>query len=280
MWLPQRSRRPTPRRPTQHAGSRSIARPTSALRATRRARSPRFAATSTSGRTATTAVRPDGQVGCPEGNYLVCRDLSENDANCGACGNRCDPNPVVRNTYQGCTGGTCGWTRCINEWGNCDGDPDNGCEEHLNTNDNCNSCGNACAPGQECRYLSVGFTPPVLACTCSAGETFCPVSTLNGIPLGQCHDLSSSKIAYGACGHSCASGEVCDFGVCRLECATGTADCNGSRIDQCEVNTNADPNNCGGCGIKCDGVAGQACVGGRCVVKPCDEVDAGGGPTR
>ncbi|AKU95633.1 hypothetical protein AKJ09_02297 [Labilithrix luteola] len=67
--------------------------------------------------------------------------------------------------------------------------------------------------------------------------------------------------------------------MCRLDCGTGRANCNGNQSDACETNIDSDPNNCGGCGITCNAVAGQACVQGRCVVEPCDDtVDAGRGP--
>jgi hypothetical protein len=63
---------------------------------------------------------------------------------------------------------------------------------------------------------------------------------------------------------------VCNYGTCSRHCIDGRADCNGNPSDDCETNIDNDPENCGGCGIVCDAVAGQACVGGRCVVEPCN----------
>ncbi len=226
---------------------------------------------------------PDGKIYCGEAG---CVDSDWDDAHCGVCGNACDPGAIENNTYKGCVKGECGRTKCAGLWGNCDNDPSNGCEAPLDTDDNCSACGAACGDAQKCRWFFQFPVPPFLACACPEGRSFCEIGLIDyddrgPLPVGNCHDFSSDEGACGGCGVTCRSlRHNCEFGVCRLNCLDGTADCNGSEIDGCEVNTNADPSNCGGCGIECDGVAGQACVGGRCVVKPCDDVDAGGGMTR
>ena len=131
----------------------------------------------------------DGEVPCSNGLYVTCLDTSRDDNSCGACGNVCPAGLVERNSYKGCVGGTCGNDKCIPEWGNCDGASGNGCETRTNTNEHCGACGRACSPGEECRYVQAGFQPPKLTCTCPVGETFCPFSALNGLPVGQCYDL-------------------------------------------------------------------------------------------
>lgn len=223
-----------------------------------------------------------GEIACFNGVFFSCVDPSTNDRHCGSCENACDPAPidVEKNTFRGCFGGGCGAVKCLPERGDCDGDASNGCETTLISNEHCGACGNACASEMECRYIQESFLSEELKCACAAGETFCQTGVKNGVSVGACYDLRSDIRSCGACGAACSTGEHCDFGICRIDCAAGTADCNGSKSDGCEVNTNADPKNCGGCGMACDGVAGQACVGGRCVVKPCDEVDAGGETTR
>ena len=48
---------------------------------------------------------------------------------------------------------------------------------------------------------------------------------------------------------------------CPLNCPTGTADCNGDRVD-CETSLDSDPNNCGGCNVACG--FGESCSNGVC----------------
>ncbi|MDF2698001.1 MAG: hypothetical protein K0S65_6384, partial [Labilithrix sp.] len=79
------------------------------------------------------------------------------------------------------------------------------------------------------------------------------------------------------CGNVCGvrgakvHGGFCSYGTCAFTCSTGWADCNGNPEDGCEINTMSDPQNCGGCGITCNGIAGQVCAGGRCAVEPCNQ---------
>jgi hypothetical protein len=75
----------------------------------------------------------------------------------------------------------------------------------------------------------------------------------------------------GACAMPCSTNNItpsCVAGSCSSGvCATGFADCNGDKQkDGCEVNTQTDPANCGGCTIAC--ASGQSCVAGACVI-PC-----------
>lgn len=202
---------------------------------------------------------------------IPCVNPKADDKNCGGCGNVCDSTnggaPSYPNAYYGCSSGQCGALKCVERMGNCDGDVTNGCEASLMTNQNCGGCGLACPAGQECRlYQGVG------TCMCEPGKTFCN---------GECYDLKSDFFNCGACGNSCrfltkkGGAEACLYGVCTLQCWSGKADCNGNTADGCETDTDADPNNCGACGNTCDAVAGQACVGGKCMVEPCDP-DAGG----
>lgn len=221
------------------------------------------------------------ECGCRDDQVLcfgLCLDLRRMDAHCGACGNACDPTGdggvLYPNTYYGCVDSQCGKLKCKVEFGNCDGDLINGCESELSTEENCGSCGNACAPGEECRLdLNARYR-----CMCPPSKTYCSASAL----YGDCYDTTSDRRNCGGCGISCGTAYgaigLCVNGTCKMDCNAGRADCNGNQADGCEVNIDSDPRNCGACGIACDAIAGQACVGGRCVVEPCDEVgvDAGG----
>lgn len=76
----------------------------------------------------------------------VCVDLQVDVANCGACANAC---PVRPNAASSCAAGVCRST-CLAEFGDCDGDPTNGCEALLSTAAHCGACGRTCASGQRC----------------------------------------------------------------------------------------------------------------------------------
>jgi len=232
--------------------------------------------------------------GCPP-DERFCADQfrcvkRDDDNNCGACGNKCDPNndggTPPPDAFYGCANEQCGALKCNPLKGNCDGLVENGCETSLDTNDNCGACGNACPDGQACR----GGPDAKAHCMCPPGRTFCPRGTSGNLEVGECVDVATDQQNCGACGVSCADYEIppsarsstvatCKYGSCVAECSYGFADCNRSESDGCEINTNSDPRNCGGCGIVCDAVAGQACVAGRCVVEPCS-LDAGGGSAR
>jgi hypothetical protein len=234
----------------------------------------------------------EGKCGCDEWSTYCptvkkCIDTDIEDTHCGACGNACEltnGDPPLPNAYYGCVGGQCGRLKCAPNYGNCDGIQSNGCEASLRSPESCGGCGIVCAPGQECQLDTRG----VPRCVCPSGQTFCPTMWIGDLPLGACFDLSSDRGNCGACGVACqdnnalagTSSGACIYGKCSMVCDDGRANCNGSEADECEVNIRSDPMNCGGCGKVCDAVAGQACVEGRCVVEPCDQVQDAGEVTR
>jgi hypothetical protein len=230
----------------------------------------------------------DFDCGCPADQLLCgwrCADSKNDDNNCGTCGTQCDATnggaPAVDNAYYGCENGECGALKCNKRFANCDDVESNGCETSLLSDANCGACGNACPDGQACRLD--GDQQP--QCMCPPGKTYCQTVCYGNDCLGACVDLTSSLSHCGACGAGCPSNglsnsqRTCSYGTCVMRCNQGQADCNNSASDGCEVNTDSDPRNCGGCGIGCDAVAGQACVAGRCVVEPCGS-EGGGGTAR
>jgi hypothetical protein len=55
--------------------------------------------------------------------------------------------PAVAGADSYCSAGSCEWD-CQLDYDDCDGNPDNGCEAHLNTDsNNCGSCGHSCCGG-------------------------------------------------------------------------------------------------------------------------------------
>jgi hypothetical protein len=66
---------------------------------------------------------------------------------CGACNRACG---ASANAVGGtCTDGACRLS-CRPDFANCDGEPANGCETDLSTEDNCGFCGNNCALAPAC----------------------------------------------------------------------------------------------------------------------------------
>jgi hypothetical protein len=180
---------------------------------------------------------------------------------CGACGTVCPPPteppfPPEWNAGYYCVNAQCNQPSCNPEYGDCNNDfPDaagDGCETHVSDDPkNCGACGVACEPGEICGDGG---------CHCPCGAT-CFTK------------LDSDPNNCGACGVVCQQlpgvDPVCDQGICEYPCLSSRADCDQRRSNGCEVNIMDDPANCGGCGIRCDGIEGQACVEGRCTMTEC-----------
>lgn len=217
-----------------------------------------------------------------------CKDLQTDDANCGACGVRCDAQPAglpfpPPNARYGCVGGSCDRLKCdvsLSDWNDCNGDlntPDgDGCEIDLTrpSEDHCGGCGVECAPGEKCAADDRRSGPPSFECLCKPGEIKCAERG----DYVTCANLDIDPMNCGACRRRCASAAhgmaVCRAGSCAVACDPGWLDCNGFEGDGCETNVRQDPANCGACGHKCDGGQSQACVAGKCVVEECQESEA------
>ncbi len=99
--------------------------------------------------------------------------------------------------------------------------------------------------------------------------------------FGNCDDRSSNGCeqplntveACGECGRSCLqpnTSSACVGGDCQITaCDPSWADCDGSAESGCETNIDT-PENCGGCGNRCDlQNANASCGGGECRVEGC-----------
>ncbi len=210
-----------------------------------------------------------------------CVDLTTNNANCGACGNRCPTGGVcsggicicpVGQTACGsgasavcsdltsdnancgrcrgacsagllCSGGVCG-TVCGVGLTNCSGS----CRLLTNDSSNCSSCGNRCPPSQIC-VDSV--------CRCVSGQTNCG---------GSCVNTATDVNHCGACGHVCSLPNAvarCSLGACAVSrCDVGFDDCDRTAANGCEANLNTNGAHCGLCGRMCD--VTSSCIGGGC----------------
>ncbi|MBX3216091.1 MAG: hypothetical protein KF850_28885 [Labilithrix sp.] len=236
----------------------------------------------------------EGRCGCPAGFTSCngrCVDLSTNDLNCGECGRACPFIPedgpfagcelIDKHAQAKCLNGVCGNLACQLGWGDCDKDmgqcPNHpqgawsGCETPVTTLENCGACGNKCGPGQICGR--VGLEIKCIDTCDKLGLTDCGSAGEQG---GGCRDLNNDPHYCGSCVNACPGAGphqsvTCNKGSCEYPCDDGYADCNGDLADGCEVNTMINPNDCGGCGVTCDGVLGQPCVEGKCLTTTCDE---------
>jgi hypothetical protein len=190
-----------------------------------------------------------------------CANTANDPANCGACATVCALAGVAAN---GCASGACTVVRCNAGAGDCDGAAGNGCETNTQTSvTSCGSCGRACAlPHASARCA--GGSCAVAAC--AAGFADCDLDPVNGCEVNTGTDNTSC----GACGTTCAAGQVCSGGACGATCASPLRTCGTGSTAFC-ANAAIDPANCGACGTVCAlaNVAAQGCGAGACTVARC-----------
>jgi hypothetical protein len=191
-----------------------------------------------------------------------CRDLQTDNANCGTCGTTCGAG-------QACSMGMCRLT-CATGQTAC-GMPE-ACTNTQSDRANCGMCGNACAAGLVC---DMGACVP----SCRMGQTNC---------MGSCTSTETDPNHCGACGTVCGpyanAIASCGASMCIMTCNAGFNDCNGDRMDGCEVDTRVDANNCGRCGNACNFANGTGvCSMSGCRLTACnpgfenaDGIDANG----
>jgi len=171
-----------------------------------------------------------------------CVDFSGDENNCGGCGTVCE-------LGKDCVDGEC---VCLPDEVDCG----NKCANLLFDHDNCGTCGNACAADEGC-FL---------------GECRCPDPTQDYCD-GQCVSVGSDNDNCGWCGNKCLFGRECVAGQCEDPCGPCEDHVDGACVPkdgqtECKgacVNTQSDPNNCGGCGNVCPNSGG--CQDGVCT--PC-----------
>jgi hypothetical protein len=190
---------------------------------------------------------PNGKAACDTDPTNGCEtDINTSMDNCGACGIKCDPAGAVGK----CNGGVCDWTLCKTGFADCDGDKTNGCEVNLlNDTKNCGTCARPCD--------RVGTTPVCNGGNCAIVACINPYADCNLKPDDGCEmDTSTSMDNCGGCNLKCApahASATCTAGTCNMgACDAGWTDCNKKSTDGCEINTDADVNNCGTCGTVCD----------------------------
>jgi hypothetical protein len=184
----------------------------------------------------------------------LCIDTRFDPRHCGKCNARCE----LDDANAACVDGKCVIAACREGFGDCDGDPLNGCETDIHASQrHCGSCGNACQAGEVCNELGV------CKLTCQKGLIDCG---------GVCTDPSIDREFCGAsddclgenAGTLCAADEFCLDGVCTQFVCT---------LDLCGdlcVDTDFDPDHCGGCDQPCElDNSTAACLNGECAIVKC-----------
>ncbi|MEZ4410942.1 MAG: hypothetical protein R3A52_31360 [Polyangiales bacterium] len=219
-----------------------------------------------SGECAATAVTCDPGTGnCDGDDANRCEvDLNTSAEHCGACGRACAP----PNATPRCDAGACGVSRCDLGYGDCDGNPANGCEVNLESSTAlCGGCGRACAPANATARCAMNVCG-VDACAPGFGD--CDASAANGCET----NVLSSAANCGGCGAACAlphATPACAEGRCAVgACEAGWGDCDANPANGCETNLSTSGGSCGFCGNVCSRPnATTQCVSGACAFTGC-----------
>ncbi len=230
--------------------------------------------------------------GC-DANYADC-NLSPEDGceahlltdpnHCGACD---DAACSEAGGVPSCSAGEC-TIQCSEGFDDCDENArDNGCE--TNTARSVNHCGEC---ERVCEVSDRAYTAYCAEGVC--GETLCEENQGDCDGDGSCTDSLLTVSNCGACGQDCtvahgspecvasSSGARCAIDVCDVTEEASWADCDGSYVTGCEVNTQSNRFRCGGClpeeggiGEDCslkegaDNVTATMCTAGGCRVVGC-----------
>lgn len=187
------------------------------------------------------------------------------------CGGECDPcredQPCL--SPMDCESKVCGVDgRCARP--SCDDEVRNGDELDVDCGGSfCEGCavGSPCLEAADCESGACDPTTHTCAINCQPGTAECDGDTRDACET----NLLSSVESCGACGQTCDLPHAearCSGGKCRIaECQAPWIRCNTDE-EGCEVNASTDPRNCGGCGMVCTSLRGEAsCVNSECVIE-------------
>jgi hypothetical protein len=177
--------------------------------------------------------------------------VADGDPRYGCGTNGCTPCSIP-NANTTCSGGACTLQSCRGGYGDCDNNPSNGCEQQLNTNQDCGDCGRVC---DMTNAVSATCTGGACHDVCDPGYGDCSQPT-NGPDNGCETDLKSSNTHCGSCANDCtvlggSGGFVCLQGACAC---TSDAQCETAAGGTCDTSTGV---------CSCNGEAGAPCQPGE-----------------
>jgi hypothetical protein len=198
---------------------------------------------------------------CDGSDASGCEAPLNSTLSCGMCGNECPEGPNV--TTVTCSMGAC-QVQCNAGFGDCDGDPGNGCETDVTVSEaHCGGCDQPCSAPNGAAECNAG--------ACQITSCTAPFEDCNGNPADGCEANTQTSPAHcGACAMPCSfpnAAGLCNAGTCALgPCTAPFEDCNGNPADGCEANTATSAQHCGACNDPCPGGANAApaCAGGVC----------------
>ncbi len=197
------------------------------------------------------------------------RAINRDVLNCGGCGVECVPTAGGR---PWCREGVCGETICPAGKGDCNGDPEDGCEVDLSADpENCIRCGAPVHGRQRRRHNARPPAAPSAAAS-RASPTAAAATTTAARPARR-----RASANCGGCGETCtiAGGTPGrEGGDCQVKtCDSGMGDCDGNPDNGCETNVNVNQTHCGACaaagGVNCNTIYANAtatCQSGLCTL--------------
>jgi hypothetical protein len=171
---------------------------------------------------------------CPTGLRCcghACADTLTDGLHCGDCGLAC---PTVAHGHGGCAAGSCGAIVCEPLWGDCDGDPTNGCEADLSSDvARCGGCTTRCVAAH-----ASTLTCQAGRClfTCDDGWQDCDQLPANGCEAHPADDAANC----GSCAQACPglgapfALVACAASTCSFACSGENYDVDHKEADGCE----------------------------------------------
>jgi hypothetical protein len=183
-----------------------------------------------------------------------CETLLGTVDDCSDCDDACQ----FDHAMASCQAGVCVMGECEDGFGDCNTDPQDGCETALNVPETCGACDHSCPAGEACHQGECVLQCPDGLMNCS----------------GACIDPQSDPYHCGGCDQACQlpnASSSCQAGACVVDqCDSGYFDCNVDDLDGCEAQLGT-LENCAACGDACEYAhAPGACQAGVCIMGECD----------